>query len=65
MTVKKEDLEFSTTFSVTATRNDYVHAFVAWFDIAFSFCHKPITFSTGPHQKYTHWYGTLSTVTSD
>ncbi len=28
-----------------------IHAFLGWFDIAFSCCHKPIQFSTGPHAK--------------
>ena len=26
-----------------------IHAFLGWFDISFSCCHKPIQFSTGPH----------------
>jgi protein arginine N-methyltransferase 1 len=55
MTVKKEDLTFQVPFQLTATRDDFVHALVAWFDISFSFCHKPIQFSTGPHARYTHW----------
>jgi len=58
-TAKKEDLAFTTNFSLTATRNDYVHAFLAWFDIAFNCCHKPVKFSTGPHAKYTHWKQTV------
>ena len=36
-----------------------VHAFLGWFDISFSCCHKPINFSTGPHAKYTHWKQTV------
>lgn len=32
-----------------------IHAFLAWFDISFSACHKPVKFSTGPHSQYTHW----------
>lgn len=58
-TVKKEDLTFKVPFSITATRNDYVHAYLAWFDINFSCCHKPVKFSTGPHAKYTHWKQTV------
>lgn len=54
-TVKKEDLTFKADFAIKATRNDYVHAFLAWFDIEFACCHKPVKFSTGPHAKYTHW----------
>jgi len=58
-TAKKEDLSFSTPFSLKATRNDYVHAFLAWFDIGFMCCHKLVKFSTGPHAKYTHWKQTV------
>ena len=66
-TAKKEDLTFKVPYELKATRNDCelsssvlsvsahmmqdVHAFLAWFDIAFSACHKPIQFSTGPHAK--------------
>lgn len=32
-----------------------MHAFLGWFDCAFRACHKPVSFSTGPHAKYTHW----------
>lgn len=34
-TVQKDDLTFSCPFSLTMKRSDYVHAFVAWFDIEF------------------------------
>lgn len=30
-----------------------VHAILGWFDCAFRASHKPLTFSTGPHAKYT------------
>ncbi|KAH8119445.1 protein arginine N-methyltransferase [Phellopilus nigrolimitatus] len=66
-TAKKEDLTFDTTFKLTATRNDYIHAFLAWFDISFDCTHKKVQFSTGPHAKYTHWKQTVlytrSTIT--
>jgi len=58
-TARIEDLTFSAPFSITATRNDYVHAFLAWFDISFGSIHKPVKFSTGPHAKYTHWKQTV------
>lgn len=53
------DLAFSTGFTLTAKRDDFVHALVSWFDIDFTACHKPIRFSTGPHTKYTHWKQTV------
>lgn len=58
-TVKASDLAFTSNFSIEVKRNDFVHALIAWFDIEFSKCHKPIRFSTGPHNKYTHWKQTV------
>jgi protein arginine N-methyltransferase 1 len=59
MTVREEDLTFNVPFKIAALREDTVHALVAWFDIEFSFCHRPIRFSTGPHAEYTHWKQTV------
>ncbi|KAL2020700.1 hypothetical protein VTK56DRAFT_8000 [Thermocarpiscus australiensis] len=56
---KPSDLSFSVPFDLVARRDDFVHALVAWFDIEFTACHKPIRFSTGPHTKYTHWKQTV------
>ncbi|ETV69729.1 hypothetical protein H257_14578 [Aphanomyces astaci] len=58
-TVTKEDLAFSSPFSLVVARQDFCHAFVAYFDCAFTHCHKPISFSTGPRAKYTHWKQTV------
>lgn len=58
-TVKPEDLAFKVPFTLEARRSDFVHAIIAWFDIEFAACHKPIKFSTGPHTKYTHWKQTV------
>ncbi|KAG0366737.1 S-adenosyl-L-methionine-dependent methyltransferase [Gamsiella multidivaricata] len=59
LTVKKEDLAFKVPFSITAKRDDYIHAFISWFDIWFDACHKPVHFSTGPFANYTHWKQTV------
>ncbi|KAJ2160270.1 Nuclear SAM-dependent mono-and asymmetric methyltransferase [Coemansia sp. RSA 552] len=59
LTVTKEDLAFSASFEVSVNRDDYVHAFISWFDIEFRACHKPIRFSTSPFSKYTHWKQTV------
>ncbi|PPQ82888.1 hypothetical protein CVT25_009675 [Psilocybe cyanescens] len=59
LTAKKEDLAFEADFSLTCTRDDYVHAFLAWFDISFECTHKKVKFSTGPHAQYTHWKQTV------
>ncbi|KAF1959583.1 S-adenosyl-L-methionine-dependent methyltransferase [Byssothecium circinans] len=53
------DLSFKLPFTLRARRPDFIHAIIAWFDIEFSACHKPIRFSTGPHTKYTHWKQTV------
>lgn len=36
-----------------------MHALVAYFDIVFADCHKPIAFSTGPRSRSTHWKQTV------
>ena len=58
-TVTTQDLVFQKSYTLKARRNDFIHALIAWFDIEFSACHKPIRFSTGPHTKYTHWKQTV------
>jgi predicted RNA methylase len=59
LTCRVEDLAFSAPFKVTARRNDYIHAFVSYFTVEFSPCHKRTGFSTGPESKYTHWKQTV------
>ncbi|CAI5945304.1 unnamed protein product, partial [Closterium sp. NIES-64] len=44
--VTRGDLSFSVPFKLVAERNDFVHALVAYFDVGFTKCHKPIGFST-------------------
>ncbi|POS83487.1 S-adenosyl-L-methionine-dependent methyltransferase [Erysiphe pulchra] len=58
-TCTTSDLIFSSPFTLDCRRDDFVHALIAWFDIDFTACHKPIRFSTGPHTKYTHWKQTV------
>lgn len=58
-TVSKDQLAFTKDFQVRCRRDDYVHAIVAWFDMEFNACHKPVKFSTGPHARYTHWKQTV------
>ena len=57
--VTADDLAFRAPYCLKVRRPDFIHALVAWFDIEFSACHKPIKFSTGPHSKYTHWKQTV------
>lgn len=58
-TITVEELSFAVPFKLTAIRNDYSHALVAYFDIEFSHCLKPVSFVTGPHKKPTHWKQTV------
>lgn len=58
-TVTQENLAFKAPFTLDCRRSDFIHALIAWFDIEFTACHKPIRFSTGPHTKYTHWKQTV------
>lgn len=46
-TVKEEDLDFSAPFHLVCRRNDYIQAFVTYFNIDFTKCHMPTGFSTG------------------
>ena len=55
VTMKKGDVEFSSEYSVTFHKNDKVHGLVAWFDTIFSKMSNPVTLSTSPYAKYTHW----------
>jgi len=54
-----EDLAFTRTFTITAQRNDFCHALVAYFDTTFSACHTPVVLDTSPFSEYTHWKQTV------
>jgi len=58
-TLQKEELSFSRPFSLTSRHDDYVHAFVTYFNVEFSKCHKRTWFSTSPEAPYTHWKQTV------
>ena len=53
------DLSFETDFKLKSIQNDFCHAFVTYFECAFTSVHKPIIFSTSPHAQYTHWKQTI------
>lgn len=53
--MKAGDVEFSTVYNLTFHRNDKVHGLVSWFDCLFSNLENPVTLSTSPYKKYTHW----------
>jgi len=56
---EKEDLVFVSDFELEATRNDYIHALVAYFDTYFTTGHKENMFSTSPKAQQTHWKQTV------
>ncbi|KAJ3278893.1 Protein arginine N-methyltransferase 1-B [Blyttiomyces sp. JEL0837] len=62
-TVTVDDLAFEAPFKMTAQRDDFIHAFICYFDIKFTACHRPVRFSTGPHAQYTHWKQTVFYLT--
>lgn len=49
------DASFSAPFKLVATRNDFIHALVAYFDVTFSMCHKTTGFSTGESAHSSSW----------
>ncbi|XP_077210863.1 protein arginine N-methyltransferase 1-like [Tasmannia lanceolata] len=53
------DASFTAPFKLVAERNDYIHALVAYFDVAFTKCHKMTGFSTEPKSRVTHWKQTV------
>ncbi|XP_047333716.1 probable protein arginine N-methyltransferase 1.2 [Impatiens glandulifera] len=53
------DASFTAPFKLVAERDDYIHAFVAYFDVSFTKCHKLMGFSTGPKSRSTHWKQTV------
>jgi protein arginine N-methyltransferase 1 len=62
--VTREELNFTSSFSLTAGRNDYVHGFLLYFDVTFP-GHKPMGFSTSPASQYTHWKQTTFYLRED
>lgn len=54
-TVKVEDLDFTAQYELTFNRNDTFSGLIGWFDTIFKKLPKPITLSTSPYTKATHW----------
>jgi len=57
--VKKEDLDFESNFALKVKHDDYIHAFVSFFDCVFTKCHTRVMFTTAPWSEYTHWKQTV------
>jgi type I protein arginine methyltransferase len=58
-TVKKEDLDFCSSYEIKMKRDDNIHGIVTWFNIVFSNLPHEVRFSTGPYGEYTHWKQTV------
>jgi protein arginine N-methyltransferase 1 len=57
--VKKEDLDFTSSFQIEINKTEMLHALVAFFNVEFSKTHTKLWFSTGPKSKSTHWKQTV------
>jgi len=58
-TVTKDELDFASEYEIRVTRDDKMHAIVAWFDVYFSHSLMPVKLSTSPYFKETHWKQTV------
>lgn len=58
-TMKPGDVEFSNQYTLSARRQDKMHALLSWWDCEFSRLQNPQTLSTSPYQKVTHWKQTV------
>ena len=54
-TMKPSDVEFSSEYQLKSRFDDKIHALVAWWDCDFSNLTKPVSMSTSPYEKGTHW----------
>ncbi|KAJ9469809.1 Protein arginine N-methyltransferase 1 [Diplonema papillatum] len=57
--VTVKDLSFTSRFVLNFTRSDLVHALVVYFDVTFTGHGPPLTLSTTPLDKATHWKQTV------
>lgn len=53
-TIKKEDVDFTCAYELTAIRDGQVNSIISWFDIQFELPSR-VTFSTGPFTPLTVW----------
>ncbi|XP_017015072.2 protein arginine N-methyltransferase 8 isoform X1 [Drosophila takahashii] len=58
-TVQRQSANFRSFYELKVTRNGWVHALVAYFDVGFSKTAQRISFSTSPCAPWTHWNQTV------
>ena len=54
-TCKKEDVEFSSAYELTFSYSDSISGLIGWFDCEFKKLANPVTLTTSPYCKPTHW----------
>ena len=64
-TVKKEDLDFSSKYEITFSRDDRFSGLVAWFDTGFTKLTNKYNLTTSPYKKSTHWSQTIFYTKND
>jgi len=52
---KANAVQFSTVYQLTFAQNNTCYGLVSWFDTVFHNLENPVTLSTSPYKKYTHW----------
>ena len=57
--IEAEEIEFVSQYEIQFTRNDFMHALMGWFEVSFTQCHVPVSFSTSPRVKETRWKQTI------
>ncbi len=57
--VTTTQLEFAHKYSLKITKNETIHALVAWFDAHFTNLTEPVRLTTSPYCKPTHWKQTI------
>ena len=62
---RKEDVNFSSQYTLNMKYTDRVHGLVAWFDTPFDRLERPVMLSTSPYKKYTHWKQTVFYMEED
>ena len=56
---KKSDVNFASSYKLIMNYSDTIHGMVVWFDTPFSNLTRPVTLSTSPYQRGTHWKQTV------
>lgn len=64
-TMKPSDVEFTCEYSLKCNYDDRIHGLVAWWDSDFSRLTRPVTLTTSPYSKATHWKQTVFYLSND